>query len=224
MRELIKAGGRAVALVLVAPLVVLYWTQAALIGRDRALEHATELLALFPGLTGRYLRRTFLACVLARCHRTASIGFGTVFSKAGATVEANAYIGPRCHLGLVHVERDALLAAGVHVLSGTSQHGSDDLTRPVRDQEGTVTPVRIGAGAWIGSSAVVMADVGRDTIVGAGAVVVEALPDGVVAAGVPARVLRRRDQPRSAKKPKQQAQASQNGGCGSASCQGLGSL
>jgi acetyltransferase-like isoleucine patch superfamily enzyme len=52
--------------------------------------------------------------------------------------------------------------------------------------------VCIGAGAWIGSAAVVMADVGRDTIVGAGAVVTKALPDQVIAAGVPARAIRSR--------------------------------
>ena len=39
-----------------------------------------------------------------------------------------------------------------------------------------------------------MADVGRDTIVGAGAVVTKPLPDRVIAAGVPARVLRGRDE------------------------------
>jgi len=38
-----------------------------------------------------------------------------------------------------------------------------------------------------------MADVGRETIVGAGAVVTRPLPDRVVAAGVPAQVIRRRD-------------------------------
>ena len=34
----------------------------------------------------------------------------------------------------------------------------------------------IGAGAWIGSGAVVMADVGCDTIIGAGAVVTRSVP------------------------------------------------
>ena len=34
-----------------------------------------------------------------------------------------------------------------------------------------MTLVRIGAGAWIGSAAVVMADVGANSIVGAGSVV-----------------------------------------------------
>jgi acetyltransferase-like isoleucine patch superfamily enzyme len=81
----------------------------------------------------------------------------------------------------------------VHVPSGGQTHGTGDLSAPIRDQEGSRAMVHIGEGAWIGSAAVVMADVGRDTIVGAGAVVTHALPDRVIAAGVPARVLRSRD-------------------------------
>ncbi len=65
--------------------------------------------------------------------------------------------------------------------------------QPIRDQPGPLRLVRIGAGSWIGSNAVVLADVGRDTIVGAGAVVTRPLPDRVIAAGVPARIVRRRD-------------------------------
>src|SRR5262249_39286823 len=89
-------------------------------------------------------------------------------------------------------ERDVLLAAGTHVTSGARLHGYEDLTRPIRDQEGTATRVTIGAGAWVGSAAVVMADVGKNTIVGAGARGTRALPDEVVAPGVPARVVRAR--------------------------------
>ena len=49
--------------------------------------------------------------------------------------------------------------------------------------------VRIGAGSWIGSASVVMADVGRQSIVGAGAVVTRPVPEYSFAAGVPARVV-----------------------------------
>ena len=110
LRELLKAAVRLLASLVVAPLLGAYWLQAALIGRDRALENSSELLSMLPGLTGKYLRRAFLARVLAECHPTASIGFGVLFSKVGARIGANVYLGPRCHLGLVTIERDALLA------------------------------------------------------------------------------------------------------------------
>jgi acetyltransferase-like isoleucine patch superfamily enzyme len=191
-RELLKATARVMATVLVAPLLATYWAKALAIGRDRALEGSSELLALIPGLPGKYLRRAFLARVLAECHPTATIGFGTLFSKVGASIGPNVYIGPRCNIGLAVVEKDVLLAAGVHVTSGAHTHGFNDLSRPIRHQEQVPTMVRIGAGAWIGSAAIVMADVGRDSVVGAGAVVTRTVPVEVIAGGVPARVIRSR--------------------------------
>jgi virginiamycin A acetyltransferase len=191
-RELLKGSAHLLATLAVAPLLLTYWLQACAIGRDRALAGHSELLSLLPGLSGKYLRRAFLARVLVGCHRTASIEFGVLFSKAGATIGPRAYIGPRCHIGLAAIEADALLAAGVHVTSGTQTHGYADLTRPIRDQEGAPTLVRIGAGAWVGSVAVVMADIGPGSIVGAGSVVTRPIPAEVIAAGVPARVIRSR--------------------------------
>ena len=47
-------------------------------------------------------------------------------------------------------------------------------------------------GTWMGSAAVVLADVGQHCVVGAGAVVTSPIPDYAVAAGVPARVIRSR--------------------------------
>ena len=102
------------------------------------------------------------------------------------------YVGPSCHLGLVHLEHDVLLAAGVHVPSGAQTHGTEDLLVPIREQPGRVTMVRIGAGTWVGSGAIVMAEIGRNSVIAAGSVVTKPIPDDVVAAGVPARVIRPR--------------------------------
>jgi virginiamycin A acetyltransferase len=193
-REWLKAGARRVATVLALPWLMVYWMKAPLLGPDQALEGSSESLSRIPGILGRYMRRAFLAWVLAECHPSATICFGVLFSKAGARIGANVYIGPRCHIGLATIECDALLAAGTHVTSGAQTHGFDDLTIPIREQERAPTMVHIGAGAWIGSGTIVMADVGEGTIVGAGAVVTKPLPDLVIAAGVPARIIRSRQE------------------------------
>jgi virginiamycin A acetyltransferase len=197
MREFLKAIARGVATVAITPQLVSFRLRAMLTDEDRALTGSTQLLSLVPGLCGQYLRRAFLARVLrGGCAPSAAIEFGTLFSQVDSRIDENVYIGPRCHLGHVHIERDVLIGAGVHIPSGPNTHGTDP-SAVIHGQPGSLRVVRIGAGSWIGSNAVVLADVGRDTIVGAGAVVTHALPDRVIAAGVPARIVRRRDEPRS---------------------------
>jgi acetyltransferase-like isoleucine patch superfamily enzyme len=44
----------------------------------------------------------------------------------------------------------------------------------------------------VGSAAIILADVGKHCVIGAGSVVTKPLPDYVVAAGVPARVIKSR--------------------------------
>jgi acetyltransferase-like isoleucine patch superfamily enzyme len=55
-----------------------------------------------------------------------------------------------------------------------------------------VSPLTIGRGAYLGACSTILAgcDIGRETMVGAGAVVVTQLPDNVLAVGVPARVIK----------------------------------
>jgi virginiamycin A acetyltransferase len=191
-RERVKSLARFIALFAVSPVLVVYWINSLLLGPNRALESASQLLSLLPGITGQYLRRAFLQRTLARCHSSALVEFGTLFSQAGAVIDENAYVGPRCQLGLVHLERDVLLAANVQVPSGGKTHYFDDPSKPIREQGGERRMVTIGAGAWIGTGAIVLADVGTGTVVAAGAVVTKPLPDNVIAAGVPARVIRSR--------------------------------
>jgi virginiamycin A acetyltransferase len=192
MKNLLKRAAFGAATVAVIPSLLSFLVRSHVWGRDRAIEGSTQALGLVPGLTGQYLRRAFLARTLVSCHWTATVEFGTLFSSAGARVEENVYVGPRCHLGLVHLERDVLVGAGVHVPSGAHIHGIHDVDIPIREQDGVRSLVRIGAGSWIGSAAIVLADVGRNSVVAAGAVVTTPVPDEVIAAGVPARVVRER--------------------------------
>jgi len=192
-RAMLKAAARCAALVAVAPMLTTFAIRAALLGRDRALDGSIQWLALLPGVSGQYLRRAFLSRALDACHETVVVEWGTTIARAGSRFDAHAYIGPACRLGLVHIERDVLIAAGVHIPSGSSTHEFSDVSRPIREQGRAERLVRIAAGAWIGEGAIVMADVGRDAVVGAGAVVTRPVPDRAIVAGVPARVIRFRE-------------------------------
>ncbi len=84
------------------------------------------------------------------------------------------------------------LARGVFI--SDHSHGFDDPHVAVRDQPlARIAPVRIGAGAWLGQNVVVMPGVtiGEGAVIGANSVVTHDVPARTVAAGAPARVLRR---------------------------------
>jgi acetyltransferase-like isoleucine patch superfamily enzyme len=193
MRKGLKKLARVGVTLILAPEFLSYWIRSRLLGRDRALEGSTQTLSLIPGIVGQVFRRAFLTQVLDFCHPETTVEFGTIFSKAGSRIEERVYIGPHCHIGWVHVEREVLIAAGVHIPSGPQTHGTADLSTRIQNQPGVLQQIRIGAGTWIGSGAVILADVGCDSIVGAGAVVTKPIPDRVLAAGVPARVVRNRE-------------------------------
>jgi virginiamycin A acetyltransferase len=191
-REAAKRLARAVALVTVLPVLLHYWVWSLVLGRHAAFRGAVQFLSLLPGLPGVYLRGAFLRQTLADCHPSARVEFGVLFSEPGAAIGEGVYVGPRCIRGLVRLEKDVLLASGVQVPSGAKTHRFDDPTVPIRDQGGELTVVTIGEGAWVGAGAVVLADVGKGTVVAAGSVVAKPLPEFVVAAGVPAKVIRPR--------------------------------
>ncbi|HZP58486.1 MAG TPA: acyltransferase [Dehalococcoidia bacterium] len=96
--------------------------------------------------------------------------------------------------GEIVIGSKVLISSNVHV--GDTIHRYDDPDVPVIDQ-----PLRRGGrvviedGAFIGINAVILPDVriGRHAVVGAGAVVTRDVPDFCVAAGNPARVVRRYD-------------------------------
>lgn len=75
-----------------------------------------------------------------------------------------------------------------------SQHTGMPISEPVIATDLEIKPVRIGAGADIGTNATILPGVtiGEGAIIGAGAVVTTDIPAYAVAAGVPARVLRGR--------------------------------
>lgn len=190
--KLLKAIGLTAGGLLALPAGLLYALLRPVLGRDRALSMVSESVALWPGLLGIYLRQAFCRLVLPRVGRDVTIGFLTVLSKADAELGDAVYLGRGCMIGRATIADGALLADGVQVLSGRHQHGSRAAgvspdAGSWREQAHQYQRVRIGAGAWIGAGAIILADVGDGALVAAGAVVVKPVPAGMQVAGVPAR-------------------------------------
>lgn len=114
------------------------------------------------------------------------------------TLGAGAQIGQGCYLwagnsvGTIEVGDHALFGPEVFVTA--SNYDVDAGDGPVMRLPKREADVHIGAHTWLGTRVVVLpgVSIGDGTVVAAGAVVTHDLPPGVIAAGVPARVVRKR--------------------------------
>jgi acetyltransferase-like isoleucine patch superfamily enzyme len=112
-----------------------------------------------------------------------------------AVIEDRAWIGPQSYLDArdLLIGHSAAIAPGSKVLC--SEHTGLPVEQPVNATPNRTLRVHIGAGADIGVGAIVLpgCTVGEGAIVGAGAVVTGDVPPRAIVAGVPARVLRQRE-------------------------------
>ena len=129
------------------------------------------------------------------------IGRNTILSckNGDIVVEEGANIGFNCEIfsaSRVRVGRKVLIAAYSYLVGGDHMHDRVDV--PVIDQGRTAAGIDVDDNAWIGAHVVVAdgARIGRDAVIGAGAVVIDEVPAFHIAAGVPARLVRDRRQPR----------------------------
>jgi serine acetyltransferase len=113
------------------------------------------------------------------------------------------HIGDRCVIGRgSHIVAHHSIDIGDDVFTGpyvyiTDQnHQYEDIDTPIGRQWPVNSAVRIGAGSWLGTGAVILpgSSIGRNVVVAAGSVVRGTVPDNCVVAGVPARVVRQHTQ------------------------------
>ena len=189
---LVKSVARGVAHVLAAPLVLWYWLWVPLWAAIVPCRGRPNSSSLFPGITGQYLRRAFLTWTIEACHPTATVCFGTTFSKAQARLGANVYVGPSCHLGMVDLEDGCAPGRG-------RPHPQRRPHARIRRPEPADS--RTGGRASPDSHRRPFLDWQRGGHPGRrrgrcdhrrGAVVTRPIPDGVIAAGVPAQVIKQR--------------------------------
>lgn len=144
---------------------------------------------LVPALPGLFFRQALLRSMATRCGDSVGVHLGTTFSSPDVQIGDHVYVGLFCSIGRAHIDDWVLIGSHVNVLSGKHQHGYDRLDIPIALQPGRKECVSIGYGTWVGNGAIIMADVGCECIIAAGAVVVDPIPNWSIAVGSPARVV-----------------------------------
>jgi acetyltransferase-like isoleucine patch superfamily enzyme len=109
-------------------------------------------------------------------------------------------VGRRCVISArnkIHFERDVVFAPSVLVMD--HNHAFEDVNVPIKDQGITVGgTIRIEEGCWIGFGAAIVCGkgelvIGRNSVIGANAVVSRSIPPNSVVTGNPARVVKQFD-------------------------------
>ena len=115
-------------------------------------------------------------------------------------IGAKSVLGQECTISAfqhVSIGRECILADRVMLID--FDHGVVEVERPIREQGIYKRDVHIGHNVWIGYGAAFLrgVSVGDNSVVGTYAVVTRDVPTNAVVGGVPARLLRMRDAPRT---------------------------
>jgi len=110
--------------------------------------------------------------------RNTNIGFNSmIFSGSNVTLGEN-----------------TILASFVYIIGGGHDYTRTDI--PIAEQDKPSLGITIGGNCWLGAGVKVFdgVSIGEDSIIGAGALVIKDVPPFSIAAGMPARIIRKRDQ------------------------------
>ena len=122
-----------------------------------------------------------------RCHEgVVSIGAKTVLGQE-CTISAYQHVS---------IGRECVIADRVMLID--FDHGMVEVERPIRLQGIYKRDVRVGNNVWIGYGACILrgVTVGDNAVIGTNSVVTKDVPANAVVGGVPARVIRMREEPK----------------------------
>jgi acetyltransferase-like isoleucine patch superfamily enzyme len=209
------------------------WEFAESLRRDRSAEERMALFSRFVAADAPFdqlMRRVLLRSLCKRAGHGLRVGVGVVFNypetmefgdnvfigsqaiiqgrfDGTCKIGNKVWIGPKTFLDArdLVIEDYAGVGPGVEILGST--HTGEPLDVPIITTNLLIRPVVIGFGADVGTGSVILPGIrlGAHSIVGAGAVVTHDVPDYAIVAGVPARLLRSRKEPRKKRKGEQNA-------------------
>jgi acetyltransferase-like isoleucine patch superfamily enzyme len=130
------------------------------------------------------------------------LGHGTKVRAHEGTVSigAKSVLGQECTISAyrhVSIGRECIIADKVMMID--FDHGMVEVERTIREQGIYKREVRVGHNAWIGYGACLLrgVTVGDNCVIGTSAVVTRNVPDNAIVAGIPARIIRMRDAPKT---------------------------
>lgn len=141
-----------------------------------------------------FIRRGAAKLMFDKCGEKVDIGRRISFSQQ-VSLGNRSSIGDETYiLGKVIIGNDVMMAARCAFIA--SHHNYKRIDIPMNQQGGSDSPIYVSDDVWIGYGSIITAGVkvGRGAIVAAGAVVTKDVPDFAVVGGVPARVIKYRNE------------------------------
>jgi acetyltransferase-like isoleucine patch superfamily enzyme len=116
------------------------------------------------------------------------------------SIGAKSVLGQECTISAyqhVSIGRECIIADRVMMID--FDHGMVEVERPIREQGIYKRDVNVGHNVWIGYGACLLrgVSVGDNAVIGTSSVVTCEVPDNAVVGGIPARLIRMREEPRT---------------------------
>ena len=141
-----------------------------------------------------YLRRIFISFYLDSCGLKVRVKSGAEIAMK-STVGNFSELGTRCMIqSNVSIGDNVIMGPDVKIYS--RNHKFDSLELPIQNQGKSFHKTYIGNDVWLGANVIVTAGckIGNHVIVAAGAVVTKDVPDFAIVGGVPAKILKYRNE------------------------------
>jgi hypothetical protein len=161
-RQIGKHRAVLIAGVVVSPLIAAAKVEAWLAKGESCFSTCGAWLSLIPGKVGNYLRLGFYYQTIEECSPEVCFSFGSMVTRRAARVGRRVTIGAYRSVGTATIGDHVQIASRVSILSGGRQHDLSDPAGEIADHEPVFERVHIGANAWIGEGAIVLADAGYE--------------------------------------------------------------
>lgn len=178
--------------VLAFPFALLFIVMGKLSIYFNAYSEVSLIASRIPFLFGQRIRFFYYKATLKHLGKQVVFKYGSFCQYHSASIGDRVLIGYFNALGEVEMGNDIVIGGFVNFISGTNQHSFEDETKTISSQKALGrNMITVGSDVWIGSNAVVAANVGRRCVIGAGSVLVKEAEDQSIYAGNPARLIKK---------------------------------